>query len=120
MEWKIKNDLPIHNQLVEQLEFRIITGFYPVGKRLPSVRDLALEAKVNPNTMQRALVELESKGLIHTKRTSGKYVEENDLIIKKTKEKLAKELTSTYISNMKGLGFDSQTIQKYLNERMDK
>ena len=120
MEWVINNDTPIHEQLIKQLELRIITGIYPIAERLPSVRDLALEARVNPNTMQKALIELERKGLIYTKRTIGKYVANNEAIIIQAKEQMANELTSDFLLNMKKLGFDEKNILIYLTERMSK
>ena len=120
MEWVINNDTPIHEQLINQLELRIITGIYPIAERLPSVRDLALEARVNPNTMQKALIELERKGLIYTKRTIGKYVANNEAIIIQAKEQMANELTSDFLLNMKKLGFDEKNILIYLTERLSK
>ena len=66
MTWELKNDRPIYAQLIEQIKLRIISGFYRPGERLPSVRDMAAEAAVNPNTMQRALSELERDGLLYT------------------------------------------------------
>jgi len=112
MSWIINNDLPIHQQLVDELTRRIITGDYPKGSRIPSVRDLALEAKVNPNTMQKALNALEEKAIIHTQRTSGKYVTDQQKIIDKLQAELANQLVSEFTSHMKKLGFnETKTIQ---------
>ena len=71
MAWQFEHDRPIYTQLLEQIRMLIISGVYPIGSRLPSVRDLAAEAAVNPNTMQKALSELERSGLIYSQRTSG-------------------------------------------------
>ena len=64
MTWHFENDRPIYTQLLEQIRLRIISGIYAAGSRLPSVRELAGEASVNPNTMQKALSELEQSGII--------------------------------------------------------
>lgn len=80
------NNIPIYVQLIEQLKTYIISGQIKPGEKLPSVRDLALKTKVNPNTMQKALVELEEIDLIYTERTNGKYVTENENTIKKLKQ----------------------------------
>ena len=78
MAWKLDNDRPIYAQIVEKIKLRIISGFYQPGSKLPSVRDLALEAGVNPNTMQKAFAELENSGLLITMRTSGRMVTEDE------------------------------------------
>ena len=77
MGWNLKSDRPIYAQLIEQIELMIVSGMYPPGAKLPSVRDLAADAAVNPNTMQRALSQLETDGLLYTQRTSGRYVTED-------------------------------------------
>ena len=74
MTWKLDSDRPIYAQLLELIQMRIISGHYPAGSRLPSVRELAAEAGVNPNTMQKAFSELERNGLIWTQRTAGRFV----------------------------------------------
>ena len=81
MAWELNGERPIYLQLVEQIRLRIISGRYAPGERLPSVRDLAAEAAVNPNTMQRALVELESCGLVITQGTMGRIVTDSNEII---------------------------------------
>ena len=87
IKFDFDSNRPIYIQLVEQLELYIISGKIPPGERLPSVRDLAIQAKVNPNTMQRALAELEDAKLIHTERTNGKFITENIKHIQKYREK---------------------------------
>ena len=72
MQWSFSNDLPIYSQLIGQIKVGIVSGVFPPGERLPSVRDLATEAGVNPNTMQRALAELERDGLVYSQRTAGR------------------------------------------------
>lgn len=110
MPWDLKPDRPIYTQLIEQIELKICSGVYPLGSKLPSVRDLAQEASVNPNTMQRALAKLEENGLLYTNRTSGRYVTEDVKMVQKVKDKLAQELIQEFIQNMKRLGFDEKEI----------
>ena len=92
MAWNLQSDRPIYAQLVDQIQRMIVTGIFPAGSRLPSVRELAAEAAVNPNTMQRALVKLEEDGLLYTQRTSGRYVTEETERIMEVKRALAEEL----------------------------
>ena len=116
MNFDFDNERPIYVQLVEKLRFAIITGYYEVGSRLPSVRELALTVKVNPNTLQKALSELEQEKLIYTERTNGKYItSDNDLIAKKRND-LAEEITKKYLIDMTNIGIDLKTSIKYLQE----
>lgn len=110
MAWDLKSDRPIYTQLVEQIELMICSGIYPVGSKLPSVRDFAKEAGVNPNTMQRALAKLEEDGLVNTNRTSGKFVTEDRKMIEQVKNKLAKEHIKDFLNKMAELGFDSEDV----------
>lgn len=114
MEWNFENDRPIYIQLVEKLKLAIVAGEYPAGDRLPSVRDLAIEIKANPNTVQRALVDLEQTGLIYTQRTNGKFVTEDKKLVQKIREELAKETFSKFQENMKQLGFGEDEIRQYV------
>jgi DNA-binding transcriptional regulator YhcF (GntR family) len=108
MSWQFSADRPIYSQLVEHLSICIIKGKYTAGDRLPSVRDLAAEAKVNPNTMQRALAELENMGLVYAERTSGRYVTEDTQKIQSTKEELAAKRIGRFFADMESLGLDWQ------------
>lgn len=111
MTWDLKSDRPIYFQLIEQIELRIISGIYPLGIRLPSVRDMATEAAVNPNTMQRALAELENQGLLYSQRTSGRFVTEDEEVIKTMKYSLAQNIIKEFMEKMNSLGYDfRQTI----------
>ena len=114
--FKFDNNTPIYVQLVEQLKTYIISGQIKPGDRLPSVRDLALQNKVNPNTMQKALVELEDLNLIYTERTNGKFVTENKELIEKIKKELAKEKVNNYLNDMKNIGIAYEESIKYLQE----
>ena len=113
---KFDNNIPIYIQLVEQLKIYIISGKFSPGDRIPSVRELALQTKVNPNTMQKALTELEDLKLIYTERTNGKYVTNDGKLIDKIKRQYASELSKNYFSNMKDIGFSEQDAINYLNE----
>jgi len=105
MEWHFNSDAPIYAQLVEQLTLRIVTGVYPPGQRIPPVRELAVEAGVNPNTMQRALGELERLGLVYSQRTSGRFVTEDTAMIETAKQELASRRITEFLRAMEDLGF---------------
>ena len=105
MSWEFQDHLPIYAQLMDTLKRRIITGRYLPGEKLPSVRELAAEAGINPNTVQRAFSELEREGLIYTQRATGKYVTENANEIKSARQALAKTQVAELLSNMQSLGY---------------
>lgn len=116
MGWEFDGGRPIYAQLVELIRGRIITGGYQPGDRLPSVRDLADEAGVNPNTMQRALAELERQGLVHSVRTSGRFITIEQSVLSEAKEESAKEVTRSYLNQMASLGYDRAAILNLLAE----
>lgn len=116
MAWVLKNDRPIYTQLLEQIEQKIISGEYPAGSRMPSVRELAAEAAVNPNTMQRTMAELENRGLIITNRTSGRTVTEDENILAKMKDKKALGYTREYMKKMRELGFEQKEIMELIKK----
>ena len=110
MAWNLDSDRPIYAQLLERIQLQIVSGIYAPGDKLPSVRDLAAEASVNPNTMQKAFAELERSGLIETKRTSGRFVTEDKNMITQIRTQLAKEEINAFIAKMKELGFEKKDI----------
>ena len=116
MNFEFDNNIPIYIQLVEQIKIYIISGKIKLGERLPSVRDLALQTKVNPNTMQKALAELEELNLICTERTNGKFVTTDQKLIDKYKKQYAKDLSDRYFSGMKSIGFNTKETIEYLKE----
>ena len=118
MEWSIRSDLPIYSQLVEQIELAIVSGAFLPGDRLPSVRDLAMEAGVNPNTMQRALQELEREGMVFSQRTSGRFVTEDAALIGAAKKGLAGEQINTFLQAMRKLGYNGEEIASLITERV--
>ncbi len=110
MAWTLNADRPIYIQLVEKIQMGIVSGFYKPGDKLPSVRDLASEASVNPNTMQKAFAELERSGLIITQRTNGRTVTEDSEMINMIRKKLAQEHVNNFFAKMKELGFQNEDI----------
>lgn len=112
MSWNFNDDRPIYLQIMEQIQLRIICGIYKSGEKLPSVRDIASEASVNPNTMQKALTELEKTGLVFSKRTSGRFITEDTIMIKNMKDNLAKEKIINFLNNMKKIGFTQEETVK--------
>ena len=114
--YSFDNERPIYVQLVEKIRLDIVSGKLKQGERIPSVRELALEARVNPNTMQKALVELEEEGLLYTERTNGKYVTDNKKLIEKIKKELAEEKVSIFLEDMKNIGISRDEIVNYLKE----
>ena len=105
MDWKLTDDRPIYLQLVEHITQLIVSGEYPPASRLPSVRDLASDAGVNPNTMQRALAQLESDGLVVTNRTAGRTVTEDEGVLAHVRHTLANEKMEEYLKGMATLGY---------------
>jgi DNA-binding transcriptional regulator YhcF (GntR family) len=96
--------------LIEQIQERIISGYYKPGDKLPSVRDLATEATVNPNTMQKALAELERTGLVHANRTSGRYITSDETLIKKLRGQSVKNQVLEFLEKMMQMGFNLDEI----------
>lgn len=104
MIWDFQGDRPIYLQIVEQVQLRIVSGYYSAGSKLPAVRDLAAEASVNPNTMQKALAELERKGLVYSQRTAGRFITEDKSMIEQIKQSLAREQVDEFLKKMQALG----------------
>ena len=110
MAWNLNSDRPFYTQILEKIQVRIVSGIYQPGEKIPSVRELAAEAGVNPNTMQKALSELERSKIIITQRTSGRIVTEDLEMIKKTRNQLAKDQIEAFIKRMEALGFSKEDI----------
>ena len=117
MEWKFRSDLPIYSQLVEQIKLGIVSAKLLPGERLMSVRDMATEAGVNPNIMQRALQELERDGMVYSQRTAGRFVTENIQVIERAKKKFAEEQIRSFLEAMKKLGYQWEEILALLKEK---
>ena len=119
MEFTFDNNIPIYIQLLEYMKIYLISGTFKPGEKLPSVRDFATTFKVNPNTMQKALGELESMKLIYTERTNGKYVTNDSKLIEKLKNEYAVTLAKSYFEGMKRIGFGKADSIKYIEEISD-
>ena len=114
MIWSFKEDRPIYSQLIELIKLGIVSGEWKAGDKLPSVRDLAEEAGVNPNTMQRALADLEKEGLVYSKRTSGRFITEDNNMVDSIRKAIAAENFNNFIESMKKLGFTpEQTLEAF-------
>ena len=115
---------PVYIRLIDDIYMRILTGEYPPGSKLPTVRDLALTMRANPNTVQRALGRIEEKGCktcIPTldPRTTGKYVTENTSVINEARRSLAEQYADEYFENMKRIGFGSEEASSFIREKED-
>lgn len=115
--WSLDSDRPIYVQLVERLQVQIVSGRYGPGQKLPSVRELASSAAVNPNTMQKAFAELESSGLIVTQGTSGRTVTEDSGLIQDMKKRMAMQKAEQFFSDMGELGYAEEEAVALLRER---
>lgn len=116
MEWKLDKNRPLCPQICEQLCVKIALGEYSPNQRLESVRDTALIAGVNPNTVQRSFESLEQQGVLYSVRGSGWFVADNISLSKEILHQLLSKKTAEYFSAMKALGLDSNTIKKYVEE----
>lgn len=119
MPWNLDSSRSIYLQIIERVQMDIITGRYQPGDKLPSVRDLAQEAAVNPNTMQKALSELERSGLIYSQRTSGRFITEDKELIHQMKKELAAAEVSAFVAHMKQLGITPEEIRQLLAETIE-
>ena len=116
MEWQIDNNKPVYIQLVEQLKMKIISGDIELDSKLDSVRNLAAEAMVNPNTMQKALAELERQGFVYSKRTSGRFVTDDKALIDKERKNLVKESVKSSLETLINLGYTDEEIMRLIEE----
>ncbi len=116
MQWELDSGRPVYLQLIEQIQAGIISGYYKPGDKLPSVRELAADATVNPNTMQKALSDLERTGLVYSNRTSGRFITSDESMIKKLKEQSALELVVEFIERMKQHGFEPEETLTYVTD----
>jgi len=117
MTWTFTPDRPIYLQMQEQIKLSIISGLHPPGAKLSAVRDLAEEASVNPNTVQRALTELEREGLVFSQRTSGRFVTEEIAVIEKAKKELAVDLVNAFLEKMAAIGYDKKETVNLISRK---
>ena len=119
MQWNFSDNRPIYQQLMETITLAIASGALPAGSRLPSVRDLAAEAGVNPNTMQRALAELERTGLLYSQRTAGRFVTDRAQHIADKRKELAMEQIHIFLSSMKDMGYTAEDTAALLRQAIE-
>ena len=119
MAWELNSDRPIYAQILEKLQVRIVCGIYRPGEWLPSVRDLAAEASVNPNTMQRAFMELERSGLVMTQRNMGRVVTQDTQLIENAKHQMAVTQMNSFFANMRQLGYSDSEIVTLINQKVN-
>ena len=110
MEWHFKNGIPLYTQIMDEMTMRIASGTYEPGEKLPSVRDLAMDAGVNPNTMQRAMAELERRELVFSERTSGRFVTREEKVLKILHEDLAKKYFEEFADKLYRIGMTGEEI----------
>ena len=120
MRWEFHNDAPIYAQVMERVERLIVSGALAPGEKLPSVRTFALEAGINPNTMQKALTELERSGLIYSQRTAGHFVTEDQNVIASVREALAQAQTERFLQSMRELGFTPAQTAELLQRKLER
>jgi len=116
MAWEFKDQRPIYIQLIEQIKLKIISGEYKPGQKFPTVRELAEEASVNPNTIQKALAELERSGFVYSQRTSGRFITEDIDMIKEIKLDIAKDQAVSFLKSMKSLGLSNEDIMEFIGK----
>ncbi|MCJ7845044.1 GntR family transcriptional regulator [Blautia sp. NSJ-175] len=116
MSWKLNPDRPVYVQLIERITTDIIAGIYPPGSKLPSVRDLAQTAGVNPNTMQKALSEMERTNLVYSQRTSGRFITEDLSMIDDLKTELASEQIKEFLEKMEKIDLSKEDIIGLINK----
>lgn len=116
MAWQFNSNRPIYQQIVDEIELRILNGTYEMGMRLPSVRDLAVLAAVNPNTMQRALAELEEMGLVSTQRNTGRTVTTDETAVSRARDSKADLLAETFMMQMQALGLSRKEVLERLTK----
>lgn len=116
MSWELTSDKPIYIQLVEHIQFDIISGKYQPGGKIEPVRELAIKASVNPNTMQKAMSVLEQSGLIHSNRTSGRFITEDKELIAELKSSIAEAYCRDFAASIKKLGYSKDEISGILNK----
>lgn len=119
MAWKFSSDKPVYLQISDKIVKKVLSGEYPVGEQIPTVRQIALEAAVNPNTVQHAFSELENEGLIISKGTMGRFVTEDTEIISVCKHRMAEQLVNDFVKSMGQLSVTKEQAIKMIEEAME-
>lgn len=116
MNWEFNDDMPIYLQIIDIIKAKIASGELKPKEKLKSVRELALEAGVNPNTMQKAMTELERQGIVYSQRTSGRFISESGEVMSNLKKELQQQYIEQFVENMKKLGIEPNETLNYLND----
>ena len=119
MEWNFRNGIPIYTQIIDEMTMRIASGAYKPGDKVPAVRELAMDAGVNPNTMQRALAELERRGLVYSERTSGRFITNEESVLKDLREDRAKRYFDELTEKLGKIGMDQEDIRSAVGSWLD-
>lgn len=119
MQWELTNDRPLYIQLIEHIKLLILSGEYEAGQPFPSVRELALTANVNPNTMQRALAELEREGLLINERTNGRKITGDTSMIQAMRKDLANAKLCQLKAELGRLGFNREEQLAFITSQWD-
>lgn len=119
MNWEFDNNKPIYLQLIDILKLKIASQELEIGSKLNSVRDMSKEAGVNPNTMQKALSELERQGFLYSIRTSGRYVTHDIDKIKAMKDEIANMEINLLKGKLQKLGYSNEDMIKIIKENID-
>jgi len=120
MGYTFNDDTPIYLQIIEHIKLQIISDEYKPKQKIPSVRELSLDFGVNPNTIQKALSELENMGLILTERTNGKFVTSDEKLIEKIKNQTINNMIDEFYSSMKKIGIDRAEVLRIINDERGK
>lgn len=120
MSYNFNDDTPIYLQIIEHIKMQIISKKYLPKQKLPSVRELSYEYEVNPNTVQKALFELENLGLIFTERTNGKFVTDNVKLIEDIKNQTIQEMIEDFYASMENIGIEKEQVLQILNGERNK
>lgn len=119
MAWTFDEKSPIYAQIMQHIKMKIVSYDIKSGEQLPTVRDFAEEAGVNPNTMQRAFTELEREGMVFSRRTAGRYVTEDQELIAQKRHELAKDEVTNFVTKMQAIGFDKDSLLAELKDHLD-
>ena len=116
MAWSFSSDRPVYLQIAERIIKSVLSGEYPLGEQIPTVRQLALQAAVNPNTVQRAFQELENEGIIISKGTLGRFVTQDATVLKACKKRIAKQVINDFATNIKQLSITKDEVITMIEE----
>ena len=113
------NNLPIYLQVINRIKKDMISGRLPMGEKLPSTRDLAVQYQINPNTAVRVYKEMEQENMCYTKRGLGTFVTEDEEVIRKMKQDMAEEVLDNFVREMTELGYSKEELIKIIADRLE-